>query len=126
LTNVREIALSNTAAMLEQVGREKNTAAMASETRTFLDKLWAVIEKHTPRQEDKAGDETIVEDHAFLKEKLLTIKNACEAYDKKAIKAALTELRQKEWQSGTKELLAAMEENLLNGDFEAVAKVTGE
>jgi leucyl-tRNA synthetase len=125
LTNVREIALSNTAAMLEQVGREKNTAAMASETRTFLDKLWAVIEKHTPRQEDKAGDETIVEDHAFLKEKLLTIKNACEAYDKKAIKAALTELQQKEWSAATRKLLATIEEDILNGDFEAVSKAAG-
>jgi hypothetical protein len=54
---------------------------------------------------------------------LSTIKNACEVYNRKAIKAAITELQQKEWKNETRELLAKMEEELLNGDFEALAKV---
>jgi leucyl-tRNA synthetase len=108
--------------MLEQAGREKNTAAIESETRSFLDKLWAVIEKHNPRKEDNAADETIIEDRAYLQEKLRAIKNACGSYDRKAIKAAITDLQQKEWSAATRELLATIEEELLNGDFEAIAK----
>jgi PAS domain S-box-containing protein len=126
LINVREAELSGIAAMLEQAGREKNMAAITSETRTFLDSLWTVIKKHAPRQEDAAIDETIVEDTVFLQEKLRGIKNACEAYDKKTIKAAITELQQKEWSGATRKLLATLEEELLNGDFAAVAKAAGE
>jgi CheY-like chemotaxis protein len=123
LANVGETGLSAVASRLEDIGRANDAAVMKAETPKFLDDLRAVIEKNTPRQED--GGEPVVEDRAYLKEKLLIIKNACEAYDRKSIRAALTDLRQKEWRSGTRELLAAMDENLLNGDFEAVAKAAG-
>jgi CheY-like chemotaxis protein len=122
LTNVRETDLSDLAAMLEQAGREKNTAAINSETRIFLDKLWAIIKKHSQRQEDDEGDEAIIEDTAYLQEKLRIIKNACEIYDKKTIKEAITNLQQKQWTGTTRKLLATLEEELLNGDFEALAK----
>jgi CheY-like chemotaxis protein len=124
LTNVHEADLSDISAMLEQAGREKNTSTMASETSDFLDKLWAVIKKHTPRQEDSENNEIVIEDTTFLQEKLQVIKNACEIYDKKTIKAAIAELLQKEWSSVTKKLLATLEEDLLNGDFVALAKAT--
>jgi CheY-like chemotaxis protein/two-component sensor histidine kinase/HPt (histidine-containing phosphotransfer) domain-containing protein len=122
LTNVRENDLSSIAAMLEQAGREKHTDMMASDTRIFLNKLWTVIEKHTPHKEDSTFDEAVVEDREYLQKKLLSIKNACTIYDKKTIKEAITDLQQKEWSGMTRKLLATIEEELLNGDFEAVAK----
>jgi signal transduction histidine kinase/DNA-binding response OmpR family regulator len=125
LTNVHETDLSNFAAKLEQAGREKNTATMAAETRTFLDKLRTIIEKHTPQQEKGGANKTIIEDRTLLQEKLLTIKTACETYNRKAIKEAIMELQQKEWQSEIRELLEIMEENLLNGDFEALSNAAG-
>jgi PAS domain S-box-containing protein len=126
LINVHEIDLSNIAAMLEQAGREKNTATISAETRAFLDKLWAIIEKYRPLKEDNAGDETVVEDKAYLQEKLQVIKNACEIYAKNTIKEAITDLQQKKWSGTTRELLASMEEELLNGDFEAISRAASE
>jgi PAS domain S-box-containing protein len=127
LTNVREVDLASIAAMLEQAGRERNITAIKSETRSFLDSLWSAIEKHRPRQEDNTADETanlrfVVEDRAFLQEKLQIIKNACDIYDRKTIKKAITVLQQKEWTGKTRKLLATIDEELLNGDFAAVAK----
>jgi CheY-like chemotaxis protein len=126
LVNIGEAEFSTFASRLEDAGRSKNIAVMASETQRFLDGLWAIIEKHSPRKEEDAADETIVEDRAFLQEKLRVIKNACEVYDKKAIKKAITELQQKEWQSKTRKLLAIIDEELLNGDFAAIAETAGE
>jgi signal transduction histidine kinase/DNA-binding response OmpR family regulator/uncharacterized protein YwqG len=131
LTNVQETDLSAIASRLEDAGRTKDTAVMSAETHVFLDKLWAVIEKHTPDHEGgengkNAESQPIVEDHVYLKEKLLTIKNACEVYDRKTIKEALIDLQQKEWSNVTKKLLATLDENLLNGDFDAIAKTAKE
>jgi HPt (histidine-containing phosphotransfer) domain-containing protein len=128
LVNVGEIDLSTTAASLEQAGRDKDTALMVAKTREFLDKLWIIIEKHIPHQESTVGGEptdlrSFVEDRAYLQEKLLTIKNACKAYDRKTIKEIIMKLRQMVWKSEIKELLAKMDEQLLNGDFEAVSKI---
>jgi leucyl-tRNA synthetase len=111
--------------MLEQAGREKNIVLITAEIRTFLDKLWAIIKKYTPRHEETGNNESIVEDRSFLQEKLSVIKSACEVYDRKAIKAAIAELRQKEWLGEVRELMTKMEDNLLNGDFEALLKAAG-
>jgi CheY-like chemotaxis protein len=126
LTNIGESELSAVAAKLESAGRAHDTARIAAETPAFMKALWATIAKHSPQQSNTPADEAITEDLAYLKEKLLAIKTACEVYDRKTIKAALTDLQQKEWASKTRELLATLEEYLLNGDFEAVAKATGE
>jgi CheY-like chemotaxis protein len=126
LTNAREIDLSGIAAMLEQAGRERNIAVIRSETRAFLDKLRTIIEKYRPHQEDNADVEIIDEDRALLQKKLLAIKSACTIYDKKTIKEAITDLQQKQWSSTTRKLLAKLEEDLLNGDFAAIAKASEE
>jgi PAS domain S-box-containing protein len=122
LANIGETDLSAVAFKLEDAGRANDTAVIKAETPKFLDDLRAVIEKNTPRQEE--GEENIVEDRAYLREKLLVIKKACEAYERKTIRAAIADLRQKEWLSETKELLTIMDADLLNGDFEAVSKAT--
>jgi HPt (histidine-containing phosphotransfer) domain-containing protein len=126
LTNIGESELSAVAAKLEAAGRAKDTALIAAETPAFLKALWATIAKHSPQQDTAPADEAITEDLPFLKEKLQAIKTACEVYDRKAIKAVLTDLQEKEWTGKTRELLATLEEYLLNGDFEAVAKTVGE
>jgi PAS domain S-box-containing protein len=129
LTNVGETDLSAVASGLENAGRTNDTAVMTAETRAFLDDLRAVIEKNTPRQEgggESADLRSVVEDRAYLREKLLAIKKACEVYDRKTIRQDIMDLRQREWSKETKELLAAMDENLLNGDFEALSKAAGE
>jgi hypothetical protein len=99
---------------------------ITSETSAFLNKLWAVIQKHKPHMEDNVDNETVVEDTAYLQEKLSVINNACEVYDRKTIKKALTDLQQKQWSSTTRKLLATMEEDLLNGDFAAIEKTAEE
>jgi CheY-like chemotaxis protein len=124
LNNVRETELSDIAAILEQAGREKDISSIKSDTDSFMGNLRAVIKKHSPQQEKSTGDEAIVEDSTYLQEKLLAIRNACEVYDRKTIKAALADLQQKEWTGKTRELLAKIDEELLNGDFAAIVKAT--
>ena len=133
LINIGETDLSVVAAKLEDAGREKNTAVMSGKTPAFLDELRKIVDKLSSPKDSDAGSETVDENseetQTFLREKLLVIKNACEAYDKKTAKNAIAELRQKAWTKATGELLAAMAEHLLNGDFEevihTVEKITG-
>ena len=122
LANISEFELSDFAAELEWGGHKKDTSVIA-QTPEFLDKLRAVVEKLTPpkEEEDESGEITDA-DRAYLREKLLAIKEACETYDKKTAKDAITELRQKTWPRQTKELLAAMSEHLLDGDFDEVSR----
>jgi CheY-like chemotaxis protein/two-component sensor histidine kinase/HPt (histidine-containing phosphotransfer) domain-containing protein len=126
LTNIGETELSAIAAKLETAGRAKDADLIAAETPAFLKALWATIEKNSPQQESAPADESIVEDLAYLKEKLEVIKTACEVYDRKTIKAAITDLQQKQWASKTRQLLETLEEYLLNGDFDAVSKAAGD
>jgi hypothetical protein len=127
LANVNEKELSAAAFKLEQAGRTKDTAVMADKTPVFLDKLRAIIEKHTPQEdEDDSGLGSTGEDLKYLYEKLLVIKKACDGYDRKTAKDTIAKLRQRKWPAKTKELLGTMAEHLLNGDFEEVLKIAGE
>jgi CheY-like chemotaxis protein len=124
LANMGETELSAAAATLEQAGREKNAAIIASKTHAFLEKLKAIIEKLISQQkaEENTNFQSSEEDEAYLREKLLAIKAASENYDKRTIDKTLTELKQRKWPGATKELLSAMSELLLSGDFDALAK----
>jgi PAS domain S-box-containing protein len=121
LMNVGEKELSAAAFRLEQAGREKNTSVMTADTPGFLNELRAVIEKFTPQRKDDG--KTPDGDREYLREKLLVIIQACEGYERKTVKDAIVELRQKGWPRQTREMLGTMAENLLNGDFEEVAKI---
>ena len=123
LANLGEKALSDAAAKLEKAGREKDTAAISSQTPVFMDDLRAVIKKLTPPKEKNGDGDKADYDLGYLREKLLSVKEACEIYDKKAAKTALAELEQKAWPSATKELLKTMAEHLLNGDFDEIPRV---
>jgi PAS domain S-box-containing protein len=124
LLNVGEKDLSEAAFRLEQAGRANDTDVMNAETAVFLDKLRATIEKLTPRQENNG--ETAQEDRGFLRERLALIMRACGECERKTVKDAIVELRQREWSRPTREMLGTMAENLLNGDFEEVANIAKE
>jgi len=117
LANIGESELSAYALKLEQAGREKDTGVMLSETRDFLENLQKVIDRIKPKEDDNKTEDTD-ESLAFLNEKLTVIKEACEAYDKKAAKNAINELRGKNWSHKIKELLNQLSEHLLHSEFD--------
>jgi CheY-like chemotaxis protein/HPt (histidine-containing phosphotransfer) domain-containing protein len=122
LANVGKMELSAIALKLEQIGREGNTDVMASETPAFLNLLRAFVGELTP-QEDKIDEEatvTVDEDKAYLHEKLILIKAACEEYDESTAEDIITELREKEWLQPTKKLLGSISEHLLHSDFDEI------
>jgi signal transduction histidine kinase/CheY-like chemotaxis protein len=124
LANIGETGLSAVAFKLEQAGRLNDIAVLMSETPAFLEALREVIEKGKPKEDD--GDvlqEDLKEDRAYLNEKLLDIKRACENYDEKSANSALGELKQKKWPHSVKEMLNTISEYLLHSDFEEAAKL---
>jgi CheY-like chemotaxis protein len=119
LANIGESELSALAYKLEQAGREKNIAVMVSETPIFLKALQEVIKKITPREDDEVKEAT-EENSAYLREKLLVLKAACAAYDKKAAKDTLAEIGQKAWPRPTRALLETIAEHLLHSKFKEI------
>jgi HPt (histidine-containing phosphotransfer) domain-containing protein len=120
LANVGEAGLSALAGKLEQAGRDKDISLITAKTGAFLDALRRAVERFAPKEE-QAGGEATDEELAYLREKLLAVKEACEVYDKKTAKDAINMLREKIWPLPIRELLNAMAEHLLNGDFEEVS-----
>jgi len=115
LANIGKMDLSANALKLEQLGRDKNVEAMASETPAFLSSLRALLEELNPKKEDA---EAVVEDKPYLCEKLLAIKAACEEYDSNAAEVELAKLRDKKWSQPVREMLSTISENLLHSDFD--------
>jgi HPt (histidine-containing phosphotransfer) domain-containing protein len=122
LANIGEKKLSKLASELEQAAREQNFSVITAKVPEFLSALQILIEKATPKQEE----DTVDEDVAYLREKLLAIQSACEAYDKKNAKKALAELNGKTWSHKTKETLEKIAEHILHSDFEAVVAIVKE
>jgi CheY-like chemotaxis protein/nitrogen-specific signal transduction histidine kinase len=122
LAHIGEARLAAVAGTLEQAGRKRDTFVMSAEIPSFLDALRAVIDTIRPQEEDEA-DGAVDEDRAYLREKLLAIQAACAAYDRKAAKGALAELRQKPWSRLTREQINTIAAHLLHSDFEEAAGV---
>jgi len=125
LANIGENDLSYFASKLEQAGREKNTETMLEKTPAFVNALSEVIEKISPKKGEK--NEETVEDVSgdtlfYLREKILSIKEACKVFDKKAVKNSLDELKHKKWPPKATELLNNINEYLLHSDFDEAAK----
>jgi CheY-like chemotaxis protein len=118
LTNVGETELSETAFKLEKAAREKNTGVITADTPAFLSELRKVIEKLSAKKEGEGGTADSAEARVLLREKMLAVKEACGVFDKKAAKDTIAELRKKTWSKETDELLGAIAEHLLNGDFD--------
>ncbi|MDR2729869.1 MAG: response regulator [Treponema sp.] len=122
LANIEETELSGSASGLEQAGRERDTALMITETPAFIDSLREII-KNIRSKEDSGDSGAVDEDKAYLNEKLLSIQEACAAYNKKAVKDILGELRKKTWSRSIKDLLNAIAEHLLHSEFEEAADI---
>jgi signal transduction histidine kinase/DNA-binding response OmpR family regulator len=126
LANIGEAELSAEALRLEQAGRGKDINVMFSETNAFIEKLYNVIKGIKLKEEDDEISEDTEDSLALLNEKLTVIKGACAAFDKKAAKNALGELREKTWSHSTKELLNKIAEHLLHSDFDNAAAIADE
>jgi signal transduction histidine kinase/CheY-like chemotaxis protein/HAMP domain-containing protein/HPt (histidine-containing phosphotransfer) domain-containing protein len=117
LANISERGLCETALRLEQAATEKNLAVMSDETPAFIDSLKYLIEKLSSVKDP--GDAQITdEDTAYLREKLLEVKAACQTVNKKAARAAMKDLKQKEWPRGINDVLDELSVHLLHSDFE--------
>jgi signal transduction histidine kinase/CheY-like chemotaxis protein/HPt (histidine-containing phosphotransfer) domain-containing protein len=119
LANVGERALSKAAHELEKAGLEGNRKIISSDTPAFLDSLSEIIQKIDSNDDTNVFDD---EDTAYLRTKLLELRYACTAYDKKLAKNILSEIYSKRWSRQTKELLSTLSELLLHSDFEEVIK----
>jgi len=126
LANIGKTELSAAAFRLEHAGREKNIDVMLSDTNEFLDALRVVIRETKPKDEDSESVEETEEALAFLREKLVVIKEACVAFDKKTAKNSLNEIREKTWSHNTKELLNRIAEHLLHSEFDNAAALVDE
>jgi signal transduction histidine kinase/CheY-like chemotaxis protein len=125
LANIGEDDLSAVALKLEQAGRGGDIDAVTTGTPLFLEALRAVIEKIKPKNEE---GETVIEsaeDHAYLREKMLVIREACGSYDKKTVKYTLAGLKEKTWAPRTNELLDKLSELVLHSEFDEVAALAG-
>jgi len=118
LANVGRPELSTIAAKLEQAGRDKNKAVILAETPDFLAALRATVEDLTPKAKNEGLP--VEDDIQLLREMLLSVKAACEAYDKKTARNTVKGLRDKEWSKPTKELLETISECLLHSEFDSV------
>ncbi|MCL2764686.1 MAG: ATP-binding protein [Treponema sp.] len=124
LANISEDELSETAARLEEAGREKNIKIILSELPSFLELLYAVIYKFEAKEEKQREIKEDAEGgSSLLNEKLREIRAACSVYNKKAAKDLLAELKEKAWPQETEECLSAIAGLLLHSDFDDVTKI---
>jgi len=123
LANIGEAELSAEALKLEQAAREQNIILILSDIPSFFERLKSVIAKNEAKiVEHKTAEEFESGDNAFLREKLLVIKTACESFDKKTAKDALAETRKKTWPQPVDEQLANLAGYLLHSEFDEAVK----
>jgi signal transduction histidine kinase/DNA-binding NarL/FixJ family response regulator len=122
LANIGETRLSETARRLEQAAKEKNIAVMSQETPAFIDALKSLIEK-LDSMKDLSDVRITGEDMAYMREKLLEVKTACAAMDKKSAKAAMDNLMHKKWPYRINDILDELSAHLLHSDFEKAAAI---
>jgi len=119
LLNVGESDLSLFAAKLEQAGWDTDKDTI-KETPAFIEELKAVINNFSPQENEEQVITVTDSDYVDLKEKIITIIEANEAYDNKTAKDLLNELREKGWPKDLAKLLSEMSELILSGDVEGV------
>ena len=120
LANVGEHDLSKFADRLEQAGRNGFISQITAETPIFLMKLMEVAEKYSRMDFTEKTDELKEGSYALMQKEMASIKEACEQYDRKCVKDSIARLQEDKWQSPIKELLIAMAEYLLVGDFHEI------
>ena len=122
LANIGEPELSALALGLEEAGRAGNIDVIRTDTPRFLRLLQELTEKLKPEAEEPDA-EPVVEDQQYLQEKLLSVRAACDAFDKKLAKILMVQMREKKWSKINRELLETIDEHLLHSDFDEVAVV---
>jgi len=125
LANIGETEVSAAALKLEQAGRYKIMRIIEDETSDFIDALRAIVSRIKPKEDSNSGEDA-EDDMAYLQNELIILQVACSAYDKKAAKDTLNQLRERTCSSKTKELLNAISECLLHSEFDEVVNLTEE
>jgi signal transduction histidine kinase/DNA-binding NarL/FixJ family response regulator/HPt (histidine-containing phosphotransfer) domain-containing protein len=130
LANIGETELSKDALALEQASRKRDTGIMSKETEPFLSALKNLAAKLKSSgdglEETDSIDTSInvsMEDYEYLQDKMHAIKNACESYNKSAVKKTLSELKQKQWPRQVKNNLENIAEYLLHSEFEKIMTI---
>jgi len=125
LANIGEKELSTTAFRMEQAGREKDINVILTETNDFLEKLSVVINEIKSKNNKSDIQEDSEDSLKLLNEKMIIIKDACAAYDKKEAKKAINSLREKQWSSETNTLINTISEHLLHSEFDEASALAG-
>ena len=123
LANIGEKDLSAVALKLERAGEEKSFSFIEKETPVFIKELKHLIEKYKPAEEREDTIEISSEDAFYLREKLNEIKNACIKFDKIAAKAALEELKKKEWPKHINGVINNIAMHILHSAFKKAASL---
>ena len=123
LANIKENDLSAEAAKLEQAGRDRDTDYVLAELPAFLEKLYAVIYRYDPDEEEHTKTDSEADDIPYLKEKLLDIRAACATYNKKAARAAFAKLKEKTWPPAVREWIRTITGYLLHSEFDEITKI---
>ena len=120
LASIGKTELSAVALKLEILGRDNNIKAMSSEISAFLNSLRTLVEELTPEIVTKSSE--TADEGAYLYEKLLAVKTACEEYDDETIDDIVVKLREKTWSQPTQELLSTIAKHVLHSDFDEIVK----
>jgi signal transduction histidine kinase/CheY-like chemotaxis protein/HPt (histidine-containing phosphotransfer) domain-containing protein len=118
LANVNETEMSEFAYRLEKAGQDYDIDIILGETPAFINELNSIIIKFKPEaikeSEISDDDEVTAENAAFLREKMIEIKKACEKFEINDAKAALETLKQKPWPRRINNILNEISVHLLH------------
>ena len=121
LANIGEKELSIVAFELESAARQRNLIFLSERTPAFVNALKMLVTKYKSAEDNNddisGGDSVSEENNVFLHEKLNIIKTAGAAYDKKAAKAAIDELKTKTWPKQINAIINNITVHLLHSDF---------
>ena len=116
---IGEKDLSAFALDLEQAGRERNITMLLKKTPTLLNSIRSLISKISLNEEKDEMGEFDVEEELLVKQ-MNKVVEACDEYDKKAIKDALVTLKGKVWSYQTAGDLEAISAHLLHSAFDRI------
>jgi len=125
LANINETTLSDTALELEQAGQKHDFDLIMDKTPAFIEALQLLIDNIKQTNKSKLAylnnnTEISRENIVFLQEKLYEIIAACEMFNKKAVKTALDNIKQKTWPLELSDIIEEISVNLLRGEFKKV------
>jgi len=124
LADIGETELSNAALKLEKAGDGRNFAVIKEETPAFMDALRSLVKKYSSAGSSANKEETNEisdDDTVYLRDKLIALKTACQAFDITAAKDALGDLHHKTWPRYVNEILDEISVHLLHSAFNKAA-----